>query len=64
MYIINYEYDNINKIGFLTKDKKSILPADAIFNKAGLRPPKDMNEFITLSNDDIINEINNNYGIR
>ncbi len=59
MYIINYEYNDSSKIGFLTKNKKNILPADSIFNKAGLKPPKNMNEFISLSNDDIISEIDN-----
>jgi len=58
MYIVNYKYNNIEKIGFLTTNKKNILSADTIFNKAGLKPPSNMNELISLSNDDIIKEIN------
>ena len=57
MYILNYSYNDIEKIGFLSQDEKSIIPADEIFNKVGIKSPKDMNEFIQMSNDDVISEI-------
>jgi len=57
MYILNYSYNDIEKIGFLSQDKKSLIPADEIFNKVGIKSPKDMNEFIQMSNDDVISEI-------
>lgn len=57
MHIVNYKYNDIEKIGFLSTNKENIIPADVIFNKAGLRPPANMNELISLSNDEIIEEI-------
>ncbi|MDW7669265.1 MAG: fumarylacetoacetate hydrolase family protein [Bacillota bacterium] len=57
MYILNYNYKNFEKIGFLSEDGESIIPADEIFKKVGIKPPSTMNELIEMSNDEIIEEI-------
>src|SRR6056297_176164 len=57
MYILNYSYKNSEKIGFLSSDGESIIAADEIFKKVGIKPPSTINELIEMSNDDMIKEI-------
>jgi len=58
MYILNYSYKNLEKIGFLTNNGEKIIPADEIFKKIGMKTPLNINDFIDISNDKIIKKIN------
>src|SRR6056297_354018 len=60
MYILNYSYKNLEKIGFLTKNGEKIIPADEIFKKIGIKAPLNMNDLIEISKDNIIEKISEN----
>ena len=60
MYILNYNYKDLEKIGFLTENGEKIIPADEIFKKIGIKAPLNMNDLIEISKDNIIEKISEN----
>ncbi|WP_066504836.1 fumarylacetoacetate hydrolase family protein [Abyssisolibacter fermentans] len=57
MYFLTYLFNEEEKIGILSKNK--IIPLDTIYNKLNLNPPTDMLSFIKMSNDSLVEKINN-----
>lgn len=59
MYLITYLYNNNEYIGFLSSDKKNIISGKSIFSRLNQDEPTNMNKFIDICTDTLINEINN-----
>ncbi len=57
MYFATYKYDNKEEIGIFKKEDNKIIPMEEIFKDLNLKCPKDMNEFINISNEEIISDI-------
>lgn len=57
MYFVTYKYKGNESIGALNKDKSKIIPMDQIFKLFKKEAPKTMNEFIDISNEEIIEKI-------
>lgn len=59
MFFLSYKSKDVIEIGLLSNDNSGIIPLKDIFNLLKRECPKNMIEFISLSNDDLIKEIEN-----
>lgn len=57
MYLLTFVYQNEENIGFLNKEKKSVIPAKVVFLKLNLSTPKDMTNLIEIASDLDFNEL-------
>lgn len=57
MYFATYEYDRAQEIGVVLKEQKKIIAMKEIFEHIDMSCPKTMNEFIEITDDDLIKDI-------
>lgn len=57
MYFATYKYDKTEEIGIVLKEQKKVIPMKEIFEYIDMNCPKTMNEFIDITDDNLIKDI-------